>query len=485
MARTVSTKPVTVSSKLQDPYAQPCFAVYTCQHSVYGAGWMAYNHNLEFNSFYGGDGSYAYNRFRTYSSYSPEFYNNYASSAFMETQSYPSSNSEYCNNICNVGYLGHQNFHSTNEYSKTSGWVIGDAGRQWRGNAFRDVGVLANETDQDYAIFGQHNGTTGTLLCVASRSANRYYLDTQQSGINRFNIPIQGGSNYNGMYGSLCYNKKLNKLVVMEHNTSDRKIRPHVWDNVPNLRAYALNSSDVYNGLTEQSNAYSSNQGGTLYNFFQNTANRTLYDSNSTGMNNYSSAGESYWRSIPVLCDNGKIITFTMTPSNGCVVQRWNANGTFENVLWNGSWTTSYGYEQGNRFGSRWQVSTSGKYVWMYCPSYYYGAGVYWIAVRVSDGKFIKFQSNDSNHGRTMCPIGLNSMFWSASYNADGPGLYHKSIEIDYYLHTLNDGDTINLDNNYSAYLLDTMGNSTDYPTIIPAFYNTSLFNTQTETNFK
>ena len=38
-------------------------------------------------------------------------------------------------------------------------------------------------------------------------------------------------------------------------------------------------------------------------------------------------------------------------------------------------------------------------------------------------------------------------------------------------------------DSSYSQLLLDTPGNSTGYPWIIPAQYNTSLFTTQLESN--
>ncbi len=483
MARTITTKPATVSSKVADPYQQPCFSVFTQQHSVYGAGWMTYNHNLEYCSNYTGDGSYAYNRFRTYTTSAPEFFQNYASSQYFETQSTPSSNSEACQNTCNVGYLGHQNFHSVGEYSKTAGYVIANSGRQWRGNAFRDCASIVNETHQDYAIFTQHNSTTGTWFTIGQRSASRYYCDTQQYGRNRFNIPAQT-SNGQGMYASACYNAKTKKFVVIEQETSNYRFQPVVWNNVPDFRAIATNSSDYYHDEAESYSAMADQQGGSVYDFFQNTANRDLYDRmTGNGMNQYTGQAEAHWRTMSCLCDNGRLVTFSQTPSNGCLVQRWNADGTYEGVLWNGTWTTSYGYEQGSRFGSRWQVSTSGKYWWAYCPSYYYGAGLYWIAVRVSDGKVMYFQTNDSTHGRMTCPIGLNSMVITYDTNADGPGIYHREIELDYFFNINADMYNMPLDNNYNAWTLDTAGNSTDYPLIIPAYYNTSLFNTQLESN--
>lgn len=484
MARTITTKPTQVSSKVQDPYAQPCFAVYSCQHSVHGCGWLTLNHNLEMNSMYMGDGNSAYNRFRTYTSYSPEFFNEYASSAYFETQGHPGSSGEYGSNTANVGYLGHQNFHSANEYSKTAGYVIANAGRQRRGDANRDCATIVNEPDQDYAIFLSHNGGTGTWFQAGTRSATRYYSDFSQTSLNRFNIPIQATGSQ-GMHGSGCYNKKLNKLLVMEHNHTNHRHTPVVWNDCPDLRSIALQPKNKWKGVDERFSAYSGQTGGEVYNYFQDSSNRTLYNTSTTGMNSYSGSSESYWRTIPVLCDNGKVVIFSMTPGNGCLVQRWNADGTYEGVLWNGTWTTSYGYEEGSRFGARWQVSTSGKYLWAYCPSYYYGSGAYWVCFRVSDGKFIKFQTNDSTHGRTMAPLGMDKMIWTYSHNADSDqrGLRFKIWELDYYMKILNDGDTANLDSGWSDYLVDTMTNSTDYCFIIPAHYNTSLFHTQLESN--
>ena len=67
---------------------------------------------------------------------------------------------------------------------------------------------------------------------------------------------------------------------------------------------------------------------------------------------------------------------------------------------WDQGWTTTYGYEQGNRFGSRWQVSSDGDYWWAWCLPYYYGSGIYFLVVRVSDGNGCTSETK-INHGRT------------------------------------------------------------------------------------
>ena len=66
MARSISTKPATVKSKTTNPYTQPCFATYACEHSVYGCGYVLFDHNLEAIGKYVGDGNYHQNQLAHY-----------------------------------------------------------------------------------------------------------------------------------------------------------------------------------------------------------------------------------------------------------------------------------------------------------------------------------------------------------------------------------------------------------------------------------
>jgi hypothetical protein len=173
-----------------------------------------------------------------------------------------------------------------------------------------------------------------------------------------------------------------------------------------------------------------------------------------------------------------------MTPSNGAVLERWNNSGVYQGIIWNPTYTTSYGYEQGNRYGSRWMVSSDGKYWWAYCPTYHYGGGIAFVTVRISDGKYLKFHVQDSNYGRSLAPLGRSKIIFTRDQNKDDPGMYYKIIDLEFEFMQRNNGDDIsNWDSNRSNYLLDAAGNSTGYPFIIPALYNTSLFTTQLESN--
>ena len=488
MARTITTKPATVNSKTENPYKQPAFSVFTMQYNVYGGGWIAFDHDLECYAQHQGDGDYAYNRYRTYSSYSPEFMNQWAGNQYKETTSNPSSNSECCSNTCNVGYLGHCFQPSITEYAKTAGWLYGDPSRQsYAPQGFRDNNVIVGDINQDWAWWSERTGS-GSYIRLGQRSTAIYY-NSRSTSRDYFNYNAQnkGADSQDCHHGGMCYNAKTKKVLIM-HTNGEGKHEPVVFHNAPDLRAYALSGSYTPEhaiGTGEAYNAYSRNS-GVLYDFFNPSSNNgkyTVYERANTRLyNEYSGAEESRYRTQPVICDDGQVYTFTMLPSWGACLEHWDANGTYQGRVWEQSWTTSYGYEQGTdgRFGSRWQVSSDGEYFWAWCPSYYYGSGIYWICIRVSDGKWGRFYNTDSSHGRQPCPIGKNNMFWSYSHNKDDPGLYFQVYEMPNMFAKHNNGDNWSqMDSNWSTYLLDTPGNSTGYPTIIPALYNTSLFSTQ------
>jgi|TARA_B100001741_G_scaffold236305_1_gene197290 hypothetical protein len=491
MARSISTKPATVKSKTQNPYTQPCFATYACEHSVYGCGYILFDHNLEAIGKYVGDGNYHQNQFRTYTSYSPEFWNNYAGSAYMETQGHAGSSENYGSNTCNNGYLGHMGHYSVTEFAKTAGYNRGwPSAHNYNAYGFRDVNSIVGDINQDWAWFTDRDGS-GHRMLFGQRSAAKYYQNRVREGMNMVNVPIQSqegptsstGTTDNRFYGGSCINTRANRVCLMQTDGSGYK-QPIVYNNVKmDWRAYALHNNH-FAGTTEAS-AAKSDSDSKIYQFFNNSANYTAYDrANHSNAASYSGSGESYWRTQSCICDNGMVYTFSMTPGNGCSFEKWNTDGTYAGVQWNGTWTTSYGYEQGHRFGSRWQVSSDGEYWWAYCPSYYYGAGIYFAVVRVSDGKWLYFQSNDSTHGRSLAPLGKHKMVYTYSTNKDNPGTYYRIMDFDYEFRRRPNGDNIgDWDSNYSAYLLDTAGNSTGYPFIIPAMYNTSLFTSQLESN--
>lgn len=480
MARRTSAVATATTKKLTNPYSQPAFTVYGMHHS-HGGGYWCYDHNMNLINAEFGDGSYSYGSFRTHSTGASQFMETINSHQEQQTDNTPSSSNDRACATNMVGYLGHQSQARTGMRASIGGWQGSNSneGRGRRGVAFRDVGTLVNETHQDYAIFGDHNGTNGTWLTTTSKSAILYYA-TMHNGRtgHRVLIPCQSAGGQ-GMYGVICYNAKTKKLLVLESNGSFGHT-PVIWHDVPDLREFAHHGADYhYRNLNESYTGHGENL-GELRDYFQDSSNCTVYTQNNFNTNTYSGAGEANWRSVVILNDDNSINCFTMTPGDGAVIFGWDSSGTPSGVKKRFSWTTSYGYEQGSGFGARWTVTSDGKYLAAYCASYYYSSGMHMGLFRISDGKYLTFQTNDSTHGRYMIPLGKSDMLWGYTHNTDsGRGLLYHNVSVPHEFAVRDNGTDMALDNYWSDYFLEAGTHSTCYPVIIPALYDTALFNDQ------
>ncbi len=503
MARRLTTADTALQQKTINPFSQPCFTAYTLNHS-HGGGYYQYDHNFNLISADHGTGdSSGYGTFRTYTTSATEFFE--ASSSYSSTQTNESASSNAGWYVCHtpmVGYLGHMSHtQAGSSAGNMGGWIAAgrDNGTSYRAYAYRECCPIVGETHQDYAIFFP-NGSNQTKqeMILGQRSATQYYsLRHNSRYTGRTYIPNQwqnrGGSqeDFYTTYGGGCYNKKTNKFLVM-YTTGSGYFKPVVYNNCPDLREFAHSNSKQYtDNYSSGQNEDSSNN--SLYEYFHNTANATEYQQQNSwsGYNNLSSTNESRYRPVPILCDNGDIFVFSMNPSWGYSIWKWDGatqqqdRGTNDggSLSQNGeyhhgyNWTTSYGMEQGRQWGARWQVSSDGKYAWCYCSSYYYGSGIYYMVVRLSDGKMLHFENTDSSHGRQPFPVGPNSMGLLATYNTDsGQGLHLACHDLALEFERKSYGDTISIDGNWLPYHFEAGTYSTAYPCIIPAQYDTSLF---------
>ena len=474
------------STLSKDPFEQPCFSHFGGYYSQ-AKGWFTLDHNLNMsNVFIGGNGGY--NSWTCdNNAYSTEFSNTFASSSWTNTQGSASSNSGYPSLNCFVGYLGHMGFvGSSNDGGNPTPWIVGsDNGYIKRAYAFRDVGTLPGETHQDYAIFCEFGGT----FRVGRRNANTYYMGQGYGRLPYASIPDGYSSQ---MHGSCSYNRKRNKLVFME--TNDNYIyQPFLWSNVPNLRSYA-HTDDWYQGMTESSSAISDSS-RPLDQYFANTSNR----SPASGTGSYGQAStstgkptnqttEDRRRAQVVLCDNDRIVMFQQIPSYGSWVSRWNSptvdgNGNPSGIK-SMSYTTSYGFEQGIYYGSRFTQTSDGRYIAAFCSAAYYGAGLMCTIIRVSDGKCLHTQWNTQGDSIMPIPIGKSNFLMCSSANADsGHGVKFIQFNCDYRFGNSSDNDDPGMTNNYddpTRYCFDHAYYTTSYVAYIPAMYNTSLFNTET-----
>ena len=499
MARSISTGSTAGFSaeakKTQNPYHQPCFTSYSMQYSQ-GGGYWQWDHEFNLISHDFGTGDSNYGAWRTYTTAAPEFFESTSSYESLTTNSHVSSNSGwYRDATFMTGYLGHMaHCASGGQSGNAGGWArSGNSGPDYLRTAFRDCGVIVGETHQDYAIWGRHNGTTSFRFSVGQRSSVDYYQIQTHEYRNYIEIPTDwtpaNGSQetFDSGYASVCYNKKAKKLCIVFFDSTGRFV-PVVYSNVPDLRDYAHNKQKDW---TDQYNAHDGRTDGELYNFLVTDRNTNAVAYEKAGFSPYqslSSAGESKYRPHPVICDNGKVTVYVQSPSWGVNIMRWDTDGT-----WEGSGTSdvsnasvwsygsighpSYGYEQGHQYGTRWNVTSDGRFAWFSCPHYYYGSGALRAFVRVSDGKILYRAETDTGYGRQSFPVGKCSMGHVYNGNTDsGQGMSVGWCNLEDDFMSLADGGQSRNNTFHLTYNFECGYNSTAYPAAIPAIYDTSLF---------
>ena len=473
----------------QDPYDQPCFATWS-HHDSTQSGFFCYTHRLDKHSMTYGANSH-YGQYQPYSSYAPELLQDNSGSTYYQTTSHVNSHHDYPSMTCSVGYLGHQYFKRVGTNSSSGGWNMQTRGMNYMSHAFAAVNPIVNETKQDWAWFSDDWNSSRTRCYFHPRSAEIYRMHTHWQGRSFgtwVDIPCKWN---NSCLGASCYNRKLQKIVVMEQNGGSYTFRPVIWHGVPNLRAISLNENHYYDKTDTYSNYGRDNSNLKEYFTAANNAGAVSFNS-SLGYTEYSNwSGKPYnnenedqYRCAPVLCDNGKVVTFQMLPHSGAWVHRWDENGSSEGSRRHYSGTTSYGRGHGERFGMRWQVTSDGRYLCGFCPYYYYGSGWIGAFIRVSDGKWLWDQNTDQSYGFQLCPIGKASFLLNHTYNTDGGyGMYHSIVNMDQQFAERSDGDRLSptLVGNYEHSTIETAYHSTSYPALIPAMYNTHLFTSQVE----
>jgi len=505
MARRLTTVEAVAAKRTHDPMLQPCFTCYTMHYS-HGGGYTTFDHNLNIIHQEHGTGDSQYGSFRTYTTAASEAWESTSSHQGIRTDDNPGSSGGHWGNSSSVaGYLGHMCHASTSTMSSYGGMVrdLHGNGMDRSGYAFRDVGVLVNEDKQDYALFNRYDNTDQARFVCGHRSPLEYYANHIQND-SRSSYAWYNSRKWNGSawtdgwyagHGSFCYNKKLNKMVVMESNGSYHH-RFAIWSNVPDLRAYAHDGGELWSP-DEHSFAAKSRGSDKLTEYFNDPANKSYpYDQcNHPSHGVYYGNADSNYRSFMVLCDNERLIEVIMHQDNGVTVHRWlgpnegsdsykmmNSSGnaadnTYIDRLWTG-WP-HYGIGQGHYYGWRWHCSSDGRYVWFQAPEYYYHAGIYFVCVRVSDGKMMRWNWGDSTHGWNACPIGKSDLIWSGGYNTDsGYGARWKITNLDHIFDRNADMTNYDFHTSHTTYALEGGGSySTAYMHFIPAFYDTSLFN--------
>jgi hypothetical protein len=271
-------------------------------------------------------------------------------------------------------------------------------------------------------------------------------------------------------YGSVGYNDRTRTLVVIQTIDANNNYRMHIWKNEGTDRS--LNSDNYYPG--------------TLAAFLREAKTGLLDAGQGAGVvsyafrdfqwqaNNSQSYDESRYRMRVVVGDNGIIGMARMVPSNVSQYATYNPATSQLTTSFNTiGLTTSYGIEQGQRYGMRHNITWDNNWVAAYNAYYYYGAGmnVYFIDTRDPRNYFTGQQGNTQG-GCQLVPYQEDKfLFNNSTHNVDNAyGLRLFIIEPEAALQgrttsgTIANGGSLVMEANPQWGKFDTDYTSTNYP---------------------
>jgi len=243
--------------------------------------------------------------------------------------------------------------------------------------AHKNVGTITNSTKPNIALF---------------MSDNKYWIGPRKMSTHpdsrmghARDLPEVG---VNSKYGSIGFNEKTGQLAILEGNALGSQFRLVTWENL--LPPQNFNTSEDFftqDGITEPL---------ALTTPWFPTSHEPAYQ-------------EDKKRAVVVVCDNGNIVCSKMFPHVGfATFEIVKSSGEYQapttDIYWH-HWATTYGCEQGDLYGIRHRITLDGKYVVTYAPTYYYGSGIRFSIIRVSDGKVLSHAINDSKYGYSLIPI--------------------------------------------------------------------------------
>jgi hypothetical protein len=352
-------------------------------------------------------------------------------------------------------------------------------------------GISHDAVDSPYPRFGIMLGKTGIRQkwsLYTSDSNVAIYPFGQISpyeyiGINNGIYSTWYGGN---AYGSIGYNDRTQTLVLLEGKDNNNNYRLHIWRNTnvgrslndPNMETGRLNQF-----LVEAKTAGAAGTGVTMtsatgvfytYNDFQWQAN---------GSQNYT---ESRYRMRVFPADNGTIGMMRFVPSTGTYAAQFTPipgqAGTYGtlNTSYNGvGTTTSYGIDQGNKYGMRHMQTWDNNWVAAYAPYYYYGSGMCGFFMNTVDPtKYYNYQYSSTTNGCQLVPFKEDKfLFNDSQQNADGNvgmRLWVQDVGgwakngVQWNLAAIANGAGVGLTNPPTMqYAFDTRFTSTNYPLLM------------------
>jgi hypothetical protein len=432
-------------SQLPTRDALPTFATYSnYSNNPY---WNIYDSNV-----HGIGSGYGYTDAEMYSSMSESYWytNNNISSNSFTTQRWVGAT---CFNQADGHWMVNLNPGYQNSFAKN--FDNQDSNMPYFGVIVGERGVR-----QKFSLF-----LSGTTMKIMPRGGMEGYYENLN--INSSTYMTTNGTTSYGMVG---YNDRTRTLVAVFAKDGSNNYRMHIWKNQGLNNS--LNSDNYHSGtlrrfLSEAKIGLSDSGEAASYQYFD-----FQWQANSS-----QSYNESRYRMRVVPGDNGLIGMARFVPSNITHYATYDPAASTLNTSFNTiSNTTSYGIEQGQKYGMRHQITWDNNWVAAFAPYYYYGSGVNVFFIDTRDPRnYYTGQWSSTSEGGQILPIQENKFIMGRSQNSDGNvGMYVSTIDPEGILQTGRDktttranGSSISLTQNDNNGMMDTQYTSTNYPALV------------------
>lgn len=343
--------------------------------------------------------------------------------------------------------MGHFNDYNTNWNGYASAWNA-----DWS----RDTACVVGDPDFTWGLLRLNDkiyvgGMFNPCLSMVEAYATRGYFregnansTTLLNGEDHWDKPGQWKYSHEYMqitgigtgYGNMGYNQNTKKLIIMVSDGNYNQ-RPQQYTLTSDYDLKQIAKGEI--------------QVGYNYDLVGNLKINLEIDGSVDNSTNRPapSISETNYRGVVVPCDNGNVVHHVQlgNVSGGAFTTRWTLNGAGDDLIYDTNFnftgqTTSYGYEQGSEYGVRHNVTNDGKYVIAYSPYYYYSGGMKASIIRVSDGKVVMMQMNETSWGFNLVPFQRNKFIVGiVAYPANN----HKWIvDCDQIMDTHADGTMVN-----------------------------------------
>jgi hypothetical protein len=344
---------------------------------------------------------------------------------------------------------GYNNYVATNPDGQDSwmpfwGVIVGNTGKRQK------ISLYTNNSDMRVFPRGIQNGSLENVNLNSTTYATWF-----------------GGTNY----GMNSYNERTGTLVVIEAKDGSNNYRLHRWINTGTNRS--INQSNYKAGMLHrflsEAKAGLTTNGTASYNFYD-------FQWQANASQNYN---ESRYRMRIVVGDNGIIGMQRFVPSNITHYATYTPSSQTLNTSFNTiSNTTSYGIDNGNKYGARHMITWDNYWVAAFNVYHAYGNGmnVFFIDTRDPRNYFIG-QYGDQSNGCALVPFDKNKFMWSyhvsnsdgtsgqrlAIVDLEGPLKYGRTLS-----GTIANGANIDLSKNIMNGIFDTKYTSTNYTWLMP-----------------